>query len=277
MKPTAEGILSEPVLLERRGPIAVVRLNRPEKLNALSDDLLARLILVLGELDRDYSVGAIVVVGSDHVFSVGADIAELSAADAREWVHSDPFERWSAIRRVRVPIIAAVSGLALGGGCELALLSDVVIANMDAVFGLPEVGIGLLPGAGGTQRLTASAGKAVAMDVVLTGRRLTALEAQSAGIVSRVVDGDPLLLALELAAEISRRPRTAVRLAKGAVLTAFEGHLEASLAGERLAFLVALEQPDAREGIEAFLEKRQPRFQSRDAGSGDRVNKEVTE
>jgi enoyl-CoA hydratase/carnithine racemase len=254
---------SEPILVERRDPIALVRLNRPEALNALSDGLLARLGAELQTLDRDPAVRVIVLAGNGRAFAAGADINELAVATSSAWVLEDPFRRWEAIRRIQTPIVAAVHGFALGGGCELALTCDLVIASRDARFGQPEINIGLIPGAGGTQRLTRATGKAVAMDVCLTGRFLTAEEALACGIVSRIVDGDVVEEALAVAAKIAQRSPVAVRLAKRAVLAAFETSLEAGLEVERIAFLAALASEDAKEGTLAFLEKRTPQFEGR--------------
>lgn len=251
------------IRVEQRPPVALVRLNRPEVLNALSDRMLAALGGELSALDDDGEIRAIVIAGNERAFATGADVNELAVASPGEWVLRDPFRRWEVIRRIRTPLVAAVSGYCLGGGCELALTCDLVLADRTARFGLPEVGLGLIPGAGGTQRLARAVGKAVAMDVVLTGRRLTAEEALAAGLVSRLTEGDVVEEALAVAAEIAGRPPVAVSLGKRAVLSAFEAPLEAALEIERMGFLVALGSEDGREGMSAFLEKREPRFKGR--------------
>src|SRR5438067_4961276 len=175
------------VLVERDGPLGVVLLNRPQQLNALSDELMDELVTALQELDRDEEIRCIVLGGSERAFAAGADIGELAQASAIELYYARRVERWDAIRALWTPLVAAVSGFCLGGGCELALSCDLIVASETAQFGQPETGLGIIPGAGGTQRLTRAVGKAVAMDVILSGRRLTAQEALAAGLVSRVV------------------------------------------------------------------------------------------
>lgn len=246
---------------ERAGAVATVTLSRPAQRNALSDELLAGLARLLGELDEDATVRAIVITGSTEVFASGADIRALLERDAQGIYDGDRARHWDAIRGLRTPIVAAVSGLCLGAGCELAMMADVVIAADGARFGLPETVLGLIPGAGGTQLLPRAIGKAKAMDVVLTGRLLSAQEAERAGLVSRVVDEAECVPAAREAAEtIAGRPPVAQRLAKEAVEAAFEVGLHAGLGLERRAFAMAFATDDAREGLTAFAEKRTARF-----------------
>ena len=252
------------ILVERAEEHAVVLLNRPKQLNALSDELMAGLVEALEQLDEDGSVRAIVIGGSERAFAAGADIAELARATPIEMYDARRVERWDAIRRVRTPLVAAVSGYCLGGGCELALSCDLIVASETARFGQPETGVGLLPGAGGTQRWTRSVGKAIAMDVVLTGRMLTAREALAAGLVSRVVPKEAWLdEARRVAMQIAAKSPVATRLAKEAVDAAFESTLTQGLEYERRALYLALASEDAKEGLTAFLDKRDPAWSGR--------------
>jgi enoyl-CoA hydratase len=249
------------VLVEREPPIAVVLLNRPKQLNALSDELMGELVRVLAELDEDEEIRCIVLGGSERAFAAGADIEVLAQTSPYEAATSDRLARWDSIRKVGKPVVAAVSGFCLGGGCELAMLSDTIVASETAQFGQPEINLGLMPGAGGTQRLTRAVGKAVAMDVILSGRFLSAREAQSAGLVARVVEREAWLEeAKRLARTIAQKSPLALRLAKQAVNRAFEGSLQLGVEYERQAFAIALGTGDAREGMSAFLEKRKPEF-----------------
>jgi enoyl-CoA hydratase len=251
------------VLVERREAVAIVRLNRPEVLNALSDELMDELAGALGELDRDEAVRCIVLAGDERAFAAGADIGGLAEASAIERWKGRRMERWEAIRRVATPLVAAVSGHCLGGGCELAMACDLIVASESARFGQPETGLGVIPGAGGTQRLTRAVGKAIAMDVILSGRTLSAREAERHGLVARVVAREAWLdEALRVAATIAERAPVAQRLAKASVLRAFDTGLEAGLELERTAFHLALASDDAREGLGAFLEKRRPQWTS---------------
>jgi enoyl-CoA hydratase len=252
------------VLVERDGAIAVVLLNRPEQLNALSDELMEELVAVLIELDRDKSVRAIVLGGSERAFAAGADIGELAQASAIDLYYQRRIERWDAIRGLWTPLIAAVSGYCLGGGCELAMACDLIVASESAQFGQPETGLGIIPGAGGTQRLTRAVGKALAMDVILSGRRLSADEALAAGLVARVVPNEAWLEeAKGLAREIAEKGPVATRLAKESVDRAFETPLTAGLEAERRALYLAFASEDAQEGLTAFTEKRKPEFKGR--------------
>jgi enoyl-CoA hydratase len=249
------------VLVERDEPIATVVLNRPKQLNALSDELMDELIVRLEELDADSNVRCIVLGGNDRAFAAGADIGELARSSAIDLYYARRVERWDVIRNLWTPLVAAVSGYCLGGGCELALACDLIVASETARFGQPETGLGIIPGAGGTQRLTRAAGKAVAMDVVLSGRLLTAREALAFGLVARVVAREAWLEeARRVAREIAAKGPIATRLAKEAVDRAYEGPLQLGIEYERRLLALAFASEDAREGLKAFLEKRQPEF-----------------
>jgi enoyl-CoA hydratase len=252
------------VLVQRDGHVGVVLLNRPKQLNALSGELMAALAATLEELDADPEIRAIVLGGSERAFAAGADIGELAAGTPVSLYENRRLDRWDAIRDVRTPIVAAVSGFCLGGGCELAMLCDLIVASESAKFGQPEINLGVLPGAGGTQRLTRAVGKAVAMDMILTGRMLSAREALDFGLVARVVAKETWLdEAKRVAREIAAKGPVAVRLAKEAVDQAFETPLTAGVAFERRTFLVARASEDADEGLRAFVEKRPPDFKGR--------------
>jgi enoyl-CoA hydratase/carnithine racemase len=252
------------VLIEREEPVAVVRLNRPEQLNALSSQLMGELVGALENLDADEAVRCIVLTGDEKAFAAGADIKELSDGTHFELYFGGRIDKWDAIRRIRTPIVAAVSGYCLGGGCELALACDLIVASETAQFGQPETNLGVLPGAGGTQRLTRAIGKSKAMDVILTGRFLDAREAEQAGLVARVAASDNWLEeAKGVAQAIAAKSPVGVRLAKEAVNQAFETTLAAGLDAERKAFHLALSSEDAQEGLKAFTEKRKPDFKGR--------------
>jgi enoyl-CoA hydratase len=256
--------VSELVLLERDGPVAVVLLNRPDALNALSDDLMTELVGRLTELDRDDAIRCIVLGGSERAFAAGADIAELAQSSAIDLYYQRRIERWDAIRGLWTPLVAAVSGYCLGGGCELAMACDLIIASETAQFGQPETGVGVIPGAGGTQRLTRAVGKALAMDVVLSGRFLSADEALQAGLVARVVEKEAWLEeAKRVAAEIASKAPIATRLAKEGIDRAYEGPLQLGLEHERRLLYLAFASEDTKEGLNAFLEKRKPEFKGK--------------
>jgi enoyl-CoA hydratase len=249
------------VQVERDDPIAVVLLNRPDALNALSDELMDELVTALGELDRDPAVRCIVLGGSERAFAAGADIGELAQATAIDLYYQRRVERWDAIRSLWTPLIAAVSGYCLGGGCELAMSCDLIVASETAQFGQPETGLGIIPGAGGTQRLTRAVGKSLAMDVILSGRRLNAREALAAGLIARVVAKEAWLdEAKRVAREIAEKGPVATRLAKESVNRAYETTLSAGLEAERRALYLAFASEDAKEGLTAFAEKRKPEF-----------------
>jgi enoyl-CoA hydratase len=253
--------VSDLVLVEREGPTATVLLNRPDALNALSDELMEELVGTLEELDQDKPVRCIVLGGSDRAFAAGADIAELARSSAIDLYYQRRIERWDAIRSLWTPLVAAVSGYCLGGGCELAMACDLIVASETAQFGQPETGVGVIPGAGGTQRLTRAVGKSLAMDVILSGRFLSAEEALASGLVARVVAKDSWLeQAKTVAREIASKGPVATRLAKEGVDRAFEGSLQLGLEYERRLLYLAFASEDAREGLNAFLEKRKPEF-----------------
>jgi enoyl-CoA hydratase len=252
------------VLVEREEPVAVVRLNRPGQLNALSDELMGELVAALTELDADEDVRCVVVAGSERAFAAGADIGELARASPIEMYEARRVDRWDEIRALRTPLVAAVSGYCLGGGCELALACDLIVASETARFGQPETGLGLIPGAGGTQRWTRSAGKAIAMDVILSGRFLRADEALAAGLVARVVAKEAWLEEAKRAArDIAAKGPVATRLAKEGIDRAYDATLALGLEYERRLLYLALSSEDAREGLTAFLEKRKPDFKGR--------------
>jgi enoyl-CoA hydratase len=242
----------------------VVELYRPEALNALSTALIDELIAALQAFDTDEAIHCIVVHGSERAFAAGADIKEMAEAGTVEMLQRDNLARWERIRGIKKPIIAAVSGFALGGGNELAMSCDMIIASETAVFGQPEINIGVMPGAGGTQRLTRAIGKARAMEMILTGRPMTAREAEQAGLVSRVVPREVYLdEALKLAREIAGKAPLAVRLAKAAVNKAYELTLREGLEAERAAFYTLFSSEDQKEGMRAFIEKRKATYRGR--------------
>lgn len=249
------------VTFDRIDHVVEIRINRPQSRNSLSNEVLAELARVLADVDGDDGVRAAVIAGNEKVFASGADLRDLAQSSATELYFGARFRMWDEIRRVRTPLIAAVSGFCLGGGLELAMMCDIVVAAEEARFGLPETGLGLIPGAGGTQRLARSIGKPKAMEVILAGRLLTASEAEAAGLVARVTRSDGWLdEATRIAKEIARRSPVAVRLAKESVNRSFDTGLEAGLDVERKAFAIAFGAADAQEGIAAFLEKREPRW-----------------
>jgi len=256
--------VAEFVLTERDDPIAVVLLNRPQQLNALSGALMDELVDALQELDRDDDIRCIVLGGSQRAFAAGADITELAEGTPISLYQSRRIDRWDAIRGIRTPLVAGVSGYCLGGGCELAMACDLIVASESARFGQPEIQLGVMPGAGGTQRLTRAVGKALAMDMILTGRMLTADEALRAGLVARVVAREAWLEEAKRAArEIAAKSPVSVRLATEAIDTAFEAPLSAGIEFERRAFYLARASEDADEGLKAFVEKRKPDFRGR--------------
>ena len=256
--------MAELVVTERDGPIAVVLLNRPQQLNALSGALMDELVDSLQELDRDEDIRCIVLGGSQRAFAAGADITELAEGTPISLYQNRRIDRWDAIRGIRTPLVAAVSGYCLGGGCELAMACDLIVASESARFGQPEIQLGVMPGAGGTQRLTRAVGKALAMDMILTGRMLTAEEALGAGLVARVVAREAWLEEAKRAArEIAAKSPVSVRLATEAIDTAFEAPLSAGIEFERRAFYLARASEDADEGLQAFVEKRKPDFRGR--------------
>ena len=252
------------VLVEREGVVGVVLMNRPKQLNALSGELMGAVVAALQELDADPEIRCIVLGGNERAFAAGADIAELAAGTPISLYENRRLEQWDVIRSLRTPLVAAVSGFCLGGGCELALTCDLIVASETARFGQPEINLGVLPGAGGTQRLTLAVGKALAMDVILTGRFLGADEALRAGIVARVVAREAWLEeSKRVAREIAAKSPVALRLAKEAIEQAFEAPLTVGLEFERRSFYLARASEDATEGLNAFIEKRKPDFTGR--------------
>ncbi|QNP72864.1 enoyl-CoA hydratase/isomerase family protein [Streptomyces roseirectus] len=250
--------------VERYDAVVLVRLHRPQVLNALSADLLAELLDTVRPLDDDPEVGCVVLTGSERAFAAGADIREMAGKSAAEMLAEDYFGAWEEFADLRVPKVAAVNGVALGGGCELAMMCDLVIAGQSARFGQPEVKLGVIPGIGGTQRLTRLVGRAKAMDLILTGRTMDADEALTAGLVSRVVPDDRVLPeALAAAATVASHGRLAVRAARDCVDRALETGLRDGVRYERRAFHGLFATRDQREGMTAFLEKRAPRFTGR--------------
>jgi enoyl-CoA hydratase len=246
---------------ETVGRVGLVRLNRPQALNALNQALVAELMEALLAFDADAGIGAMVVTGSEKAFAAGADIKEMADASAVEMLSLDPIARFDRINQVRKPVIAAVSGWCLGGGNELAMSCDMIVASESARFGQPEINLGVIPGAGGTQRLARAVGKAVAMEMVLNNRMLSAEEALQFGLVNRVVPVERFLEeALALAAEIAARAPLAVRMVKEAINHTFESFLAEGMAAERRAFYFLFASTDLKEGMRAFMDKRQPKW-----------------
>lgn len=252
------------ILTETRGRVGLITLNRPQALNSLNRQLLSELMQALAALDADPAIGAIVISGSERVFAAGADIKEMADASLVDILSNGFIELFDEIRRIKKPVIASVSGFALGGGCELALSCDMIVASETAQFGQPEINLGVIPGAGGTQRLARVLGKALAMEMVLNNRTLSAEEALQLGLVNRVLPVDRTLDgALALAAEIASRAPLAVRLAKEAVNQSFEGPLAEGLADERRLFQMLFASDDQKEGMRAFLEKRKAEWKGK--------------
>jgi enoyl-CoA hydratase len=251
-------------VVDAKDGYAVVRINRPKQLNALNRATIGELVEALEELDAGPSCRCAVITGNDRAFAAGADIGEMVEATPISLLQDAEFAKWDRFRRIHMPLIAAVSGFALGGGCELAMICDMIVASETAQFGQPEINLGIIPGAGGTQRLTRAVGKVRAMEMILTGASMSAAEALKAGLINRVV---PVELYLEeaesLAARIAAKPPIAVRLAKEAVLKAFDTTIEEGVDFERKNFFLLFASADQTEGMRAFLEKRQPRFEGK--------------
>ena len=246
------------------GHVALCRLNRPEARNALSPELMDELATKLEGLDSDPAIRCVVIAGSDEVFASGADIKALSERSFDEALYHPAASFWRRVASVKTPLIAAVSGWALGGGCELALACDMIIASESAEFGQPEITLGIIPGGGGTQRLARVLGKQRTMELVLTGRRIGAPEAHALGLVNTVASKKEWLdKAMEVAETVARRPPIAARLAKQAIIAADESALSAGLETERRLYELAMATEDRVEGMEAFLEKRKPEFRGR--------------
>ncbi|MCW3768635.1 enoyl-CoA hydratase [Paenarthrobacter ureafaciens] len=252
------------IMVERRGRVGLVTLNRPSALNALNTALMNELVEAVTDMDRDPGVGAVVITGSAKAFAAGADIKEMSANTYMDMYAADWFRHWEDLTRLRIPVIAAVSGFALGGGCELAMMADIIIAGDNAKFGQPEINLGVIPGMGGSQRLTRAVGKAKAMDMVLTGRFMDADEAERSGLVSRVVPAAEVVdEALKAAETIASKSKPAAMVAKEAVNAAFEMGLAQGVLFERRVFHSLFATEDQKEGMAAFTEKREPDFKHR--------------
>ncbi|MEU4839845.1 enoyl-CoA hydratase [Nocardia testacea] len=254
----------ETILLERKDGVALITLNRPKALNALNAQVLDDVIAALDEVERDDEIGAVVITGSDRAFAAGADIKEMQPKSYMDMFMDDYFARWERLAQFRKPTIAAVAGYALGGGCELAMICDILIAADTAKFGQPEIKLGVIPGIGGSQRLTRAIGKAKAMDLVLTGRNMDVEEAERAGLVSRVVPAAELLdAALEVAATIASMSLPVAMIAKEAVNRSFETTLSEGLRFERRVFHSLFATADQSEGMAAFVDKRPANFTNR--------------
>jgi enoyl-CoA hydratase len=254
----------EHILVESDPPIATITLNRPKVLNALSPALIGELTGALSEMDANESIRAVVLTGGPRVFAAGADIGDMAEQGPVDQLLRDQTGRWAPLAGFRKPLIAAVNGYALGGGCEVALMCDLIIAGDTAQFGQPEINLGIIPGAGGTQRWPRTVGKYVAMETMLTGSAITAQRAYELGLVNRVVPAAATVeVARRLARQIADKPPLAVRMAKEAVLKAFEAPLSEGLASERKSFYFLFATEDQKEGMHAFLEKRQGVFKGR--------------
>lgn len=252
------------ILVQTDGDIGIISLNRPNTRNALSAPLMQELLTALNSFESDEKIRCVVITGSEKVFSSGADIKEMSNLDAVTALKQSNLERFDVIKKISKPIIAAVSGYALGGGLELAMTCDIVIAAEDTKFGQPEINIGVFPGAGGTQRLTRVIGKYKAMDMILTGKMITAKEALDNGLVSRVVPNELYLEeAKKVAHEIAAKSPLAAKIAKESVLKSYETTLTDGLEFERRNFYLMMSSEDKQEGMKAFLEKRKPEFKGR--------------
>lgn len=252
------------ILVEKIGRVVLVRINRPKVLNALSSEVMNELVETLEPLDRDPEVGCIVLTGNERAFAAGADIKELESKDYMDMFHEDFMAGWDRFTALRTPKIAAVAGYALGGGCELAMMCDMIFAADSAKFGQPEIKLGLIPGMGGSQRLTRLVGKSKAMDMILTGRMMGAEEAERAGLVARVIPADELMEeALETAKQIAGFSKAAAMIGRECVNHALETGLREGLTYERRIYYALWATQDAQEGMKAFIEKRDPEFVGR--------------
>jgi enoyl-CoA hydratase len=254
----------EYILLERDGPVGVVTLNRPKQLNALSGPLMEELVAAFEELEQDEAIRAIVLTGGTNVFAAGADLKEFALQTPVTMLTRSRIALWDRIKAVTKPVIAAVSGFALGGGCELAMQCDIIVASETARFGQPEINVGLMPGAGGTQRLTRTLGKFKAMEMVLTGAFIDAREAERRGLANRVVPPELVVdEAKKIGFQLAEKPPISLRLAKECVIKAFETTLAEGIDYERKLFYFLFASEDAKEGINAFVEKRTPEYHGR--------------
>lgn len=244
--------------------VGLIQINRPDAMNALNSELMGELVYVLEAFDKDNEVGCIIITGNDKAFAAGADIKEMATKSAIDMYIRDQFAIWDRIRRVKKPIIAAASGYVLGGGCELAMNCDMIVAAECTKFGQPEIKLGIMPGAGGTQRLTKAIGKAKAMEMILTGRMYSAKEMFDAGLVNRVVD-DLVFLeeAQALAKEIASMPLIALQVAKDSIMKSFDMTIEDGIEYERKAFYLLFASEDMKEGMNAFVEKRKPEWKGK--------------
>jgi len=255
---------NENIVVETKGRVGIIRLNRPQALNALNKALIAELTQAIEAFDGDDKIGCMLITGSDKAFAAGADIKEMADKPFIEAYLGDFVSNWDAVAHARKPIVAAVAGFALGGGCELALQSDVVIAADNAKFGQPEIKLGVIPGIGGTQRLTHAVGKAKAMDLILTGRMMDAAEAEKSGLVARVVPAANLMdEAMKIADTIANMSLPSVLAAKEAVNRAFESGLSEGVVFERRIFHALFATEDQKEGMKAFVEKRTPKWKNK--------------
>ena len=252
------------LIVSKEGKIGIIQLNRPNVLNALNSELMLELVQAMEGFDKDQAINVIILTGGDKVFAAGADLKEMSQSSPVDLILSRRFEVWDIFRKISKPIIAAVGGYCLGGGNELAMNCDIIIASENAIFGQPEVNVGIMPGAGGTQRLVRTVGKSKAMEMILTGNPITADEALRAGLVSRVVPvGDLMEETKNIANEIASKPPISVRAAKEAILRAYDTTLEIGLEFERKLFYTLFATEDGKEGMRAFLDKRKPVFKGK--------------
>jgi enoyl-CoA hydratase len=254
----------ETILAEQRGRVGLVRINRPKALNALNHQVMNEICVALEDFDAREDIGAMVITGDERAFAAGADIKEMVESSPIEMLERETIELWDRVAAVKKPVIAAVAGWCLGGGNELAMACDMIVSSENAKYGQPEINLGVIPGAGGTQRLTRAVGKAIAMEMVLNNRQLDALEALQLGLVNRVVPEERYLEeALQLAAEIAARAPLALRIGKQMINQAYETSLKEGIADERRSFYLLFSSEDQKEGMRAFSEKREPEWQGR--------------
>lgn len=252
------------ILAQFHNRVAVIQFNRPKALNALNREMMAEMVDALETFDRDPAIGCLIITGDQRAFAAGADIKQMANATPVTMLDNPFIDYWDRLRRISKPVIAAVSGFALGGGCELAMACDMIIASETAQFGQPEINIGVIPGAGGTQRMTRAVGKALAMEIVLNGRFLSAEEAVRFGLVNRIVPAETYLEeAIKFATQLAERAPVAIRLGKEAVNAAYETSLQAGLAYERRLFYMLFATDDQKEGMDAFVNKRKAEWKGK--------------